>query len=309
MKPDRTYQAVKRQLEQMGGDSFRIGVVFDDKHKVTYHRNWNKAEVLANIPTLKRENVRGGHIFIKPNLVDHDLVMVDDVSFDDLENMAKNGHKPTLSVETSPDNYQAWVKLPKSLSEDERKPIAQILAKTYDADIASADAHHYGRLAGFTNQKAKHQNSRGHFPFVLLRESNGQVATAGHELIAQAREVPRIENARAIDHLKQTIKTTPEAQRVFVADMKSLEAKYGQEIDYSRADWMITQKMLKAGFEPADIGGAMVKHSPHIEERKRDINVEQYVNRTINNAQEAIKVERRPQNNRDLGNRSPGLSR
>ncbi|WP_223940025.1 DNA-primase RepB domain-containing protein, partial [Aeromonas caviae] len=30
------------------------------------------------------------------------------------------------------------------------------MAREYDADPASADSHHYGRLAGFTNQKPKH---------------------------------------------------------------------------------------------------------------------------------------------------------
>ncbi|WP_373870935.1 DNA-primase RepB domain-containing protein, partial [Aeromonas caviae] len=33
---------------------------------------------------------------------------------------------------------------------------ARRLAREYDADPASADSHHYGRLAGFTNQKPKH---------------------------------------------------------------------------------------------------------------------------------------------------------
>ena len=313
MKPDRTYQAVKRQLEQMGGDSFMVGIQFDDKFKVMEHKHWSKAEVLANIPKLKRDNVRGGNIFIQPKADDHNLILVDDVSFEDLEKMAANGHKAALSVETSPDNYQAWVKMPEPLSEDDRKYTAKLLAQTYEADFASVGANHYGRLAGFTNQKPKHQNKRGQHPFVLLRESNGQVATAGRELLEQAREMPRIENSKRIDHLKRTVNITPEAERVFVSESISLEAKYGHKIDRSRADWMITKKMLKAGFEPSDIAGTMVKHSPEIENRKRDINVDDYVNRTINNAQEAIKTEieqeRRPRHSRSPGNRSPGFDR
>ncbi|WP_223932390.1 DNA-primase RepB domain-containing protein, partial [Aeromonas caviae] len=37
----------------------------------------------------------------------------------------------------------------------------------YDADPASADSHHYGRLAGFTNQKPKHTTKTGYQPWGL----------------------------------------------------------------------------------------------------------------------------------------------
>jgi RepB DNA-primase from phage plasmid len=39
----------------------------------------------------------------------------------------------------------------------------------------SADWRHFGRLAGFTNRKQKHQQPDGFFPFVKLLEASGEV--------------------------------------------------------------------------------------------------------------------------------------
>ncbi|WP_311135866.1 DNA-primase RepB domain-containing protein [Providencia rettgeri] len=67
-----------------------------------------------------------------------------------------------------------------------RGQIARTLASEYDADPASADSRHYGRLAGFTNRKDKHTTRAGYQPWVLLRESKGKTATAGPALVQQA---------------------------------------------------------------------------------------------------------------------------
>ena len=54
---------------------------------------------------------------------------------------------------------------------------ARDLAKTYGGDPNSADSQHYGRLAGFTNQKPKHTRA-GRQPYVLAHDCSGQVAAA-----------------------------------------------------------------------------------------------------------------------------------
>lgn len=66
--------------------------------------------------------------------------------------MTADGLAPAALIETSPANYQAWIKLSeKPISAELRKALAQKLARQYGGDPAIADAQHYGRLAGFTN--------------------------------------------------------------------------------------------------------------------------------------------------------------
>ncbi|WP_250665640.1 DNA-primase RepB domain-containing protein, partial [Escherichia coli] len=129
---------------------------------------------------LKRMNAQGNDVYIRPAEQErHGLVLVDDLSEFDLDDMKAEGREPALVVETSPKNYQAWVKVADAAGGELRGQIARTLASEYDADPASADSRHYGRLAGFTNRKDKHTTRAGYQPWVLLRESKGKTATAG----------------------------------------------------------------------------------------------------------------------------------
>jgi hypothetical protein len=84
----------------------------------------------------------------------HGLVLVDDVDGVIIGDMAKNGHNCVLRVETSHRNSQVWVRIRNEVCGQVRGEVDRILARTYDADPNSADQRHYGRLAGFTNQKS-----------------------------------------------------------------------------------------------------------------------------------------------------------
>lgn len=295
MKNDRTSQAVRQQLKAMDCGTYDIGIIGADKDGKAFHlKGRTPGQVMAEIPNLKRHNAQGRHIYIQPAEDTHNLVLVDDVSFDDIENMAKNGHKPALTVETSPDNYQAWVKVNKSLTGDERANVADYLAKTYDADPNSVQKRHYGRLAGFTNQKPEHANSQGRQPFALLRSSTGEVAKGLDPQIEQARTVSQ--KAKATEHenkdyFKGVGRTTRAGDRMARGSFESLQSKYGHEYKPSEADWMVAKHLMKNKISKEETAKLIAKHSPNIEERKRTVNVEQYVNRTVTNAAEQLQKE------------------
>jgi len=294
MKPDPTYRAVKRQIEKMGCDSYQIGVIGATKDNgMAMHKTMSKAEVLKEIPNLKRLNAQGNHIFIQPAEKEHNLILVDDVGFDDIEKMRSNGHEAAVVVETSPDNYQAWVKAPNSLTEDERAVFAKGLAEKYDADPNSAQKRHYGRLAGFTNQKPEHQNSRGHHPFALLRESTGQVATGLDKAVAMVKQQTR-EWQQKHNHQTNYLKNAhsgrinPKWARMFNSEISSLQSHYGEKYNPSVGDWMAIKKCLGRGCDKETAAKVLVRNSPNIEERKRTVNVEQYVNLTVAKAAKAV---------------------
>ena len=70
--------------------------------------------------------------------------------------MKRSGFSPALVVETSPGNFQAWVKHPRKLDSELGTAAARALAEKFGGDTGAADWRHYGRLAGFANRKAKY---------------------------------------------------------------------------------------------------------------------------------------------------------
>lgn len=205
MKNDRTLQAIGRQLKAMGCERFDIGVR-DATTGQMMNREWSAAEVLQNTPWLKRMNAQGNDVYIRPAEQErHGLVLVDDLSEFDLDDMKAEGREPALVVETSPKNYQAWVKVADAAGGELRGQIARTLASEYDADPASADSRHYGRLAGFTNRKDKHTTRAGYQPWVLLRESKGKTATGARRWTSTAARWPGWSSASVMTSASATL--------------------------------------------------------------------------------------------------------
>jgi RepB DNA-primase from phage plasmid len=63
---------------------------------------------------------------------------------------------------------------------------AKELARRFGGDPSSADWRHFGRLAGFTNQKPHRRLINGLAPFVWLHESSGRTYDKTEEFLAEA---------------------------------------------------------------------------------------------------------------------------
>lgn len=254
------------------------------------NREWSRAEVEQSAAWLKRMNAKGNDVYIRP-AGEHGLVLVDDLTADKISRMAKDGFPSAATIETSPGNYQAWVKLSdKPISAEARSVAARSLAKHYGGDLNSADSKHYGRLAGFTNQKLKHARD-GKQPYVLAHECPGKAATAAPALMERVdlwldKEEAQNERQRRLEALRQAKPgygghdPTKEYQR----QAQRLMAKYGDDADLSRMDWMIAQDMAKGGrFTVQDIQKGIRECSPNVESRKAG-HIEDYARRTAEKA-------------------------
>ncbi|OOM82793.1 DNA primase [Salmonella enterica subsp. enterica serovar Typhimurium] len=295
MKGDRTAQAIARQLKAMGCDRYDIGVRDAASGKMM-NREWTPQEVQQNAAWLKRMNAQGNDIYIRPaEQARHGLVLVDDLSSDDLDAMKQEGREPAAIIETSPKNYQAWVKVAQDAPAGHRGVIARELAREYDADPASADSRHYGRLAGFTNRKDKHTSRTGYQPWVLCRESSGQSATAGPELMQQAGQVldsikRRQEKARRLEGIEAGPKRSYRRDAVddYRSEMAGLIKRYGD--DLSKCDFIAAMKLASKGREPDEIAKAMAEASPAIMERKAGHEAD-YIKRTVQKVMELPQVQ------------------
>jgi hypothetical protein len=175
-----------------------IGMVFPPRHGadrgygVWTNRDLHADEILAMVPRLASANTRGGNIFMRCGPSSRDehpgIFMLDDLTIDAVEQLSRDGFEPCLVVETSPANFQAWVKLIANGAVDYGivTQVVRHLANVYGGDERAVSPRQPGRLPGFTNRKSKHQLADGRFPFVKLTEARpGRIASKGVELIQQ----------------------------------------------------------------------------------------------------------------------------
>src|SRR5579863_1167619 len=175
---DRTAIAVMQQVAVMDSELFEVGLFKPDAGpggSVMIPRVWDAETVVKSIPWLRHQNCEGRNIYIRPQ-GEHDLSMVDDLAADAVSAMAETGFNPAVIVETSPGNYQVWLKHSERLTKEASTAAARALAEKFGGDRGAADWRHFGRLAGFANRKAKHFNaSTGLYPLVRLIEAAGVV--------------------------------------------------------------------------------------------------------------------------------------
>jgi hypothetical protein len=98
----------------MGCEVFEVGLfnpMANGNEPVMIPRTWDTDALIRSVPWLKHQNRNGRNIYIRPQ-GEHRLSLIDDLRADDIENMKVSGFKPAVVVQTSPGNFQAWVKHP-----------------------------------------------------------------------------------------------------------------------------------------------------------------------------------------------------
>jgi hypothetical protein len=189
-----TRSLVTKQLSAMGCERFDVGIL-NRNGRMLLRERWNAEQVVAAISWLRRENAHGAHIFVRPHGA-HALSLVDDVSAGAIAAMKESGFQPTVVVETSPGNFQVWVNHGRVLSDHSfSSRAAKELVHRFGGDPSSADWRHFGRLAGFTNQKPKRRSSNGFQPFVRLHQCEGRPYSAAREFLEEVKSLA--EEARA----------------------------------------------------------------------------------------------------------------
>jgi len=297
-------EVVRRQLAAMDAQRYEIGVKRADGHMIP--RVLTPRGLFEQVAWLERENRKGADIFIRPE-GSVGLILVDDVDEAALGRMVTDGLTPAVIVETSPLNHQAWVRLsPMPIEPVLASAAARLLADRYDGDPNSAAWRHYGRLAGFTNRKNKHQRPDGTYPLVLLRAATGGQAPAGARFLHAARgrlmsgRAPAAGVGGAAPHALAAI-VVPIPDGATVSALGHLYRREAERLiqryptaDLSKMDWMIVLSLARAftDADGAELARAMIKGSPRLAERKAG-HLTDYVARTVAKALAVIGEERR----------------
>ena len=181
-------------------------------------------------------------------------------------------------METSPGNYQVWLKHSKRLSKEVSTAAARALAEKFGGDHGAADWRHFGRLAGFTNRKSKYLDaSTGLYPFVRLIEAGGGVYPAAERFLEN---VKRSVELRRVEQRQRAKVETIRSQDPKSIDVFRADSRYGGDgtrVDLAYAIYALSRdasaEMVEAAIRSRDLS-----HKGN-ERRQED-----YVARTIKKA-------------------------
>ena len=177
---------VRVQLRAMSCERFDLGIR-REAGEMILREGQGAIEIEEAIKWLRHENGKGAHIYIRPAGT-HSLSLIDDLTADAIERMKADGFEPAVVVETSPNNFQAWLNHGQVLEATMSTRAAKQLAERFGGDPSSADWRHFGRLAGFTNPKRERQLPSGMRPFARLRSAKGRVYSNAAEFLARISE-------------------------------------------------------------------------------------------------------------------------
>ncbi len=275
---DKTTQAVHQQIAAMGDQVFEVGLfkpsAADEGRAVMIPRTWDRDTLIRSIPWLRLQNADGRNIYVRPK-GEHDLSLVDDLSGEAVRRMKATGFHPAAVVETSPGNFQAWLKHPRQLPRELSTMAARTLAERFGGDRGAADWRHFGRLSGFTNRKGKYMGEGGLFPFVRLIEASGAAYREGEKLIG-AIATQRETELRTKELQRRPPNSRPRDCSKSIEEFRS-NPRYGG--DDTRVDLAFAIYALSHGSSDDQVAAAICSRDlSHKGDEKRQ---SQYVDRTI----------------------------
>ena len=234
---------VRLQLRAMGCERFDLGIK-RDAGEMILREEQAALDIETTIKWLRHENAKGAHVYVRPAGL-HALSLIDDLSAEALKRMKAEGFEPAVVVETSSDNFQAWLKHGQVLDAGSSTCAAKQLAERFGGDPASADWRHFGRLAGFTNPKRERRLFSGMRPFVRLRSATGRVYSRAAELFVSIGANPNSEAGRGEESREQPCRRR--RQRAGIRPLEEFHADSTYAGDLHRADMAWARHAARRG--------------------------------------------------------------
>jgi hypothetical protein len=285
-----TLRFVEEQIQAMRVSALEVGAYkaadsdSGQQHVEMLIRTWDSDSLLRSVGWLRLQNLHGRNIYVRPK-DEHALSLLDDLNLKAVEQMKSEGFNPAVVVETSPGNFQAWVNHGQVLPKQFSTKAARALAEKFHGDPSSADWRHFGRLAGFTNQKPKYRGADGLHPFVKLIEASGQVYPQAQAFLTELRQ--SFEAARRIGPPQpfQTIRTVQRHLQTITDFKQKLAYKEdGNRIDLAYAIYALSHRVAESEVRAA-VASRDLSHKGN-PKRQAD-----YIERTIQKAWNVIRVQ------------------
>ena len=152
---------ILRKIGDYFGSAWRLAVLDMNKGR------WIVDPAPSRIGYLKAQNANGRHILMQP-LDDARYLLADDLCWERICRQHRHAcgiWKPgRMVVETSPHNYQVWIRSQRQLSLTEKR----FWLKRLGSDPGADPNNRWGRCPGFRNRKDKHRGQWGQYPLARL---------------------------------------------------------------------------------------------------------------------------------------------
>jgi hypothetical protein len=286
---------LRRQLAAMPWHLYEVRLIHcGSRQPYPGARHWTASQLShpATVSFLRIRNREGFDVYFRPYAGDHNagyiLLDLDHPVPNLLAHLRAQGHEPSLLVQTSPGRWQAWIRvsrepLPSALA----TRMAKLLAQIYEADPASADWRHLGRLVTFANRKPQRCQDNGLPPWVKLTYAHRCLASQSPALIERATaelSLPTPMSPPVPRHLVNLVSHSEldamELRRCYQAclDRWHVLERYPSP-DWSIVDKWVARDLLQTGMLPATITAVLRHGSPAFPRHHGD--PEDYLQRTI----------------------------
>ena len=181
---DRTEAAMRKLLDALPSPGYDLGILTAER--MQRFEALPAGAVYRMVLYLKYRNAQGAHIFLRPT-GESAYTLLDDLNEATLTRLCAEGFAPAAVIETSPGNYQAWLRHSQPLPKELGSIAAKMLAERFGADRSAADWRRFSRMPGFTNRKPQHRNDKNLYPFARLHASSGQTFSAASAFLQEVR--------------------------------------------------------------------------------------------------------------------------
>ncbi|OZB79029.1 MAG: hypothetical protein B7X29_02455 [Halothiobacillus sp. 13-55-115] len=273
---------------KMREDGSKQTLILDKRDGISL--GFSPCEIEQHMPEMQRLLSRGENLYYTPLSKEKHHVLIDDLSWEDLDRLIRDGYQPAVILESSPLNYQAIITVQKQGSQHDRdvgNRVTELLNKEY-GDRKLSGCIHPHRAPGFENRKPKHRREDDSYPIVrLLRHQRRECSktlqiTREIDKNYQSASKPKKQQSKnvrtggKISLPPQEALITPNAYHAHLADIQRITPIR----DPSRADSMIAIRLRVTGYNQASIESIIRQYAPPLRPRNEQRNWDDYAQRT-----------------------------
>lgn len=260
-------ERIFRKIGHYFGSGWRLAVLDIEKGR------WIVDPAPSRIGYLKAENANGRHILMQP-ADESRYLLADDLCRERIYRQHRHANgiwKPgRMIVETSPENYQVWIRSQRPLSLTEKR----YWLKRLGSDPGADPNNRWGRCPGFRNRKVKHRTACGQYPLARL---------VGIDWAKEAQIPSTTSEAAASD--KPFSHPPP---RGFVCRKKQIRRSDFDRDNESATDFSYALALARRGHADAVISNRILSERTNWDNHRGTGRIHLYLNRTIRRAKEII---------------------
>lgn len=295
-------EMIKNYIQFIPNDSYVIGL--KDRNEDSWRTYTVEARNIVNVmPYHAHKSKYEYHIkpLEKPDR--HFYTFLNDLNEDNIAKMKLDGIISAMVIETSPKNYQAWIRFENSMTYQQALAASRYLTYKYDADKGAISTSHFSRMSGF--KRTLKDGSK--FTPVLVETSQILNKNLDDNLIQTEKEQTREEFIK--EYIHNTYSSDPAVKSQLMRDIDAKCKTYMNNLknkgysDLSKIDYVVMGWLNRDGYGKSPIIATMLENSENIVERKHGIhNAQRYLNYTFSKVEKlSFMEEPQPHVNIDFG--------